>query len=92
MEKHWNSVMAKPFYQLLAVSLRKAVQVDGNGRMARFAMNALFVSGGYPWTVIHAENRKTYLLSLEKASVEGDITQFVRFIVSEMSLSTGPNF
>jgi Fic family protein len=25
---------------------------DGNGRIARFLMNALLASGGYPWTVI----------------------------------------
>lgn len=25
---------------------------DGNGRMARFMMNAMLASGGYPWTVI----------------------------------------
>jgi len=25
---------------------------DGNGRMARFLMNAMLASGGYPWTVI----------------------------------------
>jgi len=24
---------------------------DGNGRMARFVMNAMLASGGYPWTV-----------------------------------------
>ena len=25
---------------------------DGNGRIARFVMNAMLASGGYPWTVI----------------------------------------
>jgi Fic family protein len=25
---------------------------DGNGRMARFLMNAMFAAGGYAWTVI----------------------------------------
>jgi hypothetical protein len=28
---------------------------DGNGRMARFLMNAMLASGGYPWTVIRVE-------------------------------------
>ena len=30
---------------------------DGNGRMARFLMNAMLASGGYPWTVIRVEDR-----------------------------------
>lgn len=58
--------------------------IDGNGRMARFAMNALLVSNGYPWTIIHVKNRKTYLEALEKASIHGDIKDFCRLIVKEM--------
>jgi hypothetical protein len=30
---------------------------DGNGRVARFLMNAMLASGGYPWTVIRVEDR-----------------------------------
>ena len=30
---------------------------DGNGRIARFLMNAMLASGGYPWTVIRVEDR-----------------------------------
>jgi len=59
--------------------------VDGNGRMARFTMNALLVSNGYPWTIIHVENRKTYLDALEKASVHGDIKDFCYLIIKEMA-------
>lgn len=33
---------------------------DGNGRMARFVMNAMLASGGYPWTVIRVEDRDIY--------------------------------
>ena len=57
---------------------------DGNGRMARFLMNALFASGGYPWTIVHVENRSRYMTALEAASVEGDIGPFVECIRSEM--------
>ena len=32
---------------------------DGNGRMARFVMNAMLASGGYPWTMIRVRDRKT---------------------------------
>jgi Fic family protein len=31
--------------------------MDGNGRMARFLMNAMLASGGYAWTVIRVEER-----------------------------------
>jgi Fic family protein len=58
--------------------------VDGNGRMARFAMNALLVTYGYPWTIIHMQNRKVYLEALERASVYGDISDFCKLIVKEM--------
>lgn len=54
--------------------------MDGNGRMARFLMNVMLASGGYPWTVIPVEERKTYMESLEKASVEHDIEAFSSYI------------
>lgn len=53
---------------------------DGNGRMARFVMNAMLASGGYPWTVIRVEDRKTYLLALDHASIDLDIAPFTAFI------------
>ena len=54
--------------------------MDGNGRMARFLMNAMLASGGYPWTVIPVEERNSYMNSLEKASVGDDIKPFTLFI------------
>jgi len=60
--------------------------MDGNGRMGRFLMNVMLASGGYPWTVIPVEDRKTYMESLEKASVGQDIEPFAKylaFLVSE---------
>lgn len=46
---------------------------DGNGRMARFLMNALLASGNFPWTVIKLDKRKDYMAALEKASVENSV-------------------
>jgi len=60
---------------------------DGNGRIARFLMNAMLASGGYPWTVIRVEDRDAYLASLEKASVDGDISPFAEFIAERVSWS-----
>lgn len=57
---------------------------DGNGRVARFAMNTLLATGGYPWTVIRVEERAEYLRTLETASAESDVRPFARFVVKQM--------
>ena len=54
--------------------------MDGNGRMGRFLLNVMLSSGGYPWTVIPVEERKTYMHALEKASVDKDIEPFAKFV------------
>ena len=53
---------------------------DGNGRMGRFLMNVMLGSGGYPWTVIPVDERKTYMSALEKASVEQNVKPFTKLI------------
>lgn len=57
---------------------------DGNGRMARFLMNAMLASGGYPWTVIRVEDRGPYLLALESASIGLNIEPFAQFIAERV--------
>jgi Fic family protein len=59
--------------------------MDGNGRMARFLMNVMLASGGYPWTVIPFEKRDDYMNALEKASVGQNITDFTKFIADLVS-------
>jgi len=54
--------------------------MDGNGRTARFIMNAMLITGGYSWTIIPVEKRDEYMSALEKASVDGDIVPFAKFI------------
>lgn len=54
--------------------------MDGNGRLGRFLMNALLVTGGYPWTVIPVEQRKTYMSALEQASTHRNIVPFAEFL------------
>jgi Fic family protein len=60
---------------------------DGNGRMARFLMNAMLASGGYPWTVIRVEDREKYMKALESASVDHDIKPFTTFIAERVEWS-----
>lgn len=58
---------------------------DGNGRLGRFLMNTMLASGGYPWTVIRVKRRGAYMDVLERASVDGDIIPFTRFVAEEMN-------
>ena len=60
---------------------------DGNGRMARFVMNAMLASGGYPWTVIRVEDRDAYLAALDRASIDLDIVPFATFIAERVRWS-----
>lgn len=59
--------------------------MDGNGRMGRFILNLMLVSGGFNWTVIRVSERKKYMEALEAASVEGNIKPFAEFVLSEMT-------
>lgn len=58
--------------------------MDGNGRIARFILNLMLISGGYAWTVIRNSGRPQYMSALESASTEGKIEPFAKFIRSEL--------
>jgi Fic family protein len=60
---------------------------DGNGRMARFLMNAMLASGGYPWTVVRVEDRDAYLAALDSASIDLNIEPFAKFIAERVQWS-----
>jgi len=60
---------------------------DGNGRVARFLMNVMLASGGYPWTVIRVEDRSAYMAALEAASVGLDIKPFAKFLAERVQWS-----
>lgn len=54
--------------------------MDGNGRIARFLMNVMLASGGYPWTIIPLDQRERYMNALEQASVYREILPFATFL------------
>lgn len=86
------------FFELLSTEKNAAVRailghfifvfvhpyMDGNGRIGRFIMNLMLISGGYNWTVIRVDRRKEYMASLEIASTQENIEPFVKFVVSEL--------
>jgi hypothetical protein len=55
--------------------------------MARFLMNVLLASGGYPWTVVRVEDRTEYLNALDRASIDLDAGQFAKFIAERVRWS-----
>lgn len=55
--------------------------------MARFLMNAMLASGGYPWTVIRVEDRNAYLAALDCASIDMNIQPFAKFVASSVKNS-----
>jgi Fic family protein len=63
--------------------------MDGNGRMARFLMNTMLTTAGYPWTVIKLEQRSEYFKALDLASAEGQVAPFAQFI-SECAAQVKP--
>ncbi|MBZ9605842.1 Fic family protein [Phyllobacterium chamaecytisi] len=60
---------------------------DGNGRIARFLMNAMLASGGYPWTVVRVEDRRAYLAGLEEASGNMNVKPFAAFLAEQVKWS-----
>lgn len=62
--------------------------MDGNGRIGRFLMNLMLVSGGYRWTIIRSDRlrREQYMQALEQASVHYNIIPFTEFIREEMAV------
>jgi Fic family protein len=62
---------------------------DGNGRTARLLMNLLLLRGGYPPVTVRPEDRKTYLDTLEHASIGADLGPFQAFMHERLDATLG---
>lgn len=56
---------------------------DGNGRVARLAMNFLLLAAGYPPVSVAPEDRATYYAALEAAD-QGDFPAFLEFLTNQL--------
>ncbi len=53
---------------------------DGNGRMARLLMNLILMQAGFPPVVVQLDTKNEYLLALEQADTDDDLTPFIEII------------
>ena len=54
---------------------------DGNGRVARFLMNAVLLGGGLPWVTIEEGDRREYFDVLKTAQLNENAGPFAEFIL-----------
>ncbi len=58
--------------------------MDGNGRLGRFLMNYLLVTGGHQCGIVPVQRRAVYMAALEQASTHGNIKPFAKLIAGLM--------
>lgn len=59
---------------------------DGNGRLSRLLMNYVLLKNNLPPVIIKSEDKKNYLMALNKADV-GDVDSFVKYIAEQLKWS-----
>ena len=60
---------------------------DGNGRASRLLMNLLLLRGRIPPVAVRPEDRKTYLDTLEHASLRDDLRPFHNFMYERLDVT-----
>lgn len=74
LDAHYKLVSIHPF-------------VDGNGRTARLLMNLLLMQAGYPPAIVHKEDRKRYIASIEKAQLGGSLDDYYTLMYTSVEYS-----
>jgi Fic family protein len=62
---------------------------DGNGRTVRLLMNLILLREGYPPVAVRPEDRKTYLDTLQHASMQDDLKPFQTFMHQRLDATMG---
>ncbi len=75
VEAHYRFVSIHPF-------------TDGNGRTARLLLNLILLQNNYPPAIIHPEDRRIYVTSLEKAQIGGDKEDYEKFMLEAVLKSS----
>ena len=71
-----NSVTKRKIHLFFTENKKRVISTNFREKSATPAMG----TGGYSWTIIPIEKRDAYMQELEKASIEGDITDFTKLI------------
>ncbi|HEU0051549.1 MAG TPA: Fic family protein [Longimicrobium sp.] len=80
-----NGIEARPIARAVLAHLEFVTihpYADGNGRLARFLMNAALLGEGLPWVTIRNDDRSRYFAALREAQVNGDPTSFTDFVMA----------
>jgi hypothetical protein len=79
--------VCEPFWVTGCSDTSTPIPTATDARMARFLMNAMLASGGYPWTVIRVDDRAGYLSALDSAGIDLDIAPFAEFTAERVRWS-----
>jgi Fic family protein len=82
LEKEGHAIARAVLAHLILVTIHPFP--DGNGRVARFLMNAVLLGGGLPWVTIEEGDRREYFDVLKAAQLHEDAGPFAEFILERV--------
>jgi len=82
LEKEGQAIARAVLAHLMLVNIHPFP--DGNGRVARFLMNAVLLGGGFPWVTIEEGDRREYFKVLKAAQLDEDAGPFAEFILARV--------
>jgi len=82
LEKEGQAIAKAVLAHLMLVTIHPFP--DGNGRVARFLMNAVLLGGGLPWVTIEEGDRREYFDVLKAAQLNENAGPFAEFILERV--------